>query len=318
MLPEGAHLRESDWTVSFLSNQMMIQADAELKANIAKAQARAAKDGTAIDAAYENYIPQVELQDQGYLCMLNLVRTKMDPNVKRGAIVKALAICTRHRFYNIFKPLLMLSLDQYFEAERPEEQQAILVNLYHTINNMPLNEIPDLSPIQRRLHRATRLRTAANPSAADYFNTSVKWDTPASASSSPSTSTSPVSSGVSSLVPSTSTAVLPIRIPISMESDEVLEASLMTLVNRFQEHIMTIYTALLAEKRVIFLGYQQPARICSECVLSACLLISPPIEGVIKRAFPYANLVNMDFLNVSVKADKRMCRACYVFVSVRR
>jgi len=88
------------------------------------------------------------------------------------------------------------------------------------------------------------------------------------------------------------------RIPLCMESDEVLEASLTTLVNRFQEATMDIYTALLAEKRVIFLGYQQPAAICCDCVLSACLLVSPPVVGTIHRAFPYANLTNMDFLNV--------------------
>jgi hypothetical protein len=314
MLPEGAHLRESDWTVSFLTNAMMIQADTELRKSLAKARAQAQKafdpDGTPIPTELpgdSTYVSEVELQDQGYLVMLNLVRTKMDRSVKRGAIVKALAICTRHRFYNIFKPLLMLSLDQYFDATNIDDQRQILMNLYHTINNMPLHMMPLLSPLQQRLSRATRLRTAATPSANDYFNTHVTWASalPASASAAPSQTTSPTHTSSSPPNPNPNpnpsppgTATLPLRIPISMECDEVLEASVQTLVNRFQSRVMDIYGALLAEKRIIFLGFQQPASICCECVLSACLLISPPIQGTIHRAFPYANLVNMDFLQV--------------------
>jgi hypothetical protein len=41
-----------------------------------------------------------------------------------------------------------------------------------------------------------------------------------------------------------------------MESDEqsVLQASLTMLVNRFQDGVMDLYTALLEEKRGLFLG----------------------------------------------------------------
>ena len=35
--------------------------------------------------------------------VLNLVNTKHDKSVKRGAIVKAMAICTRHPFLHIYK-----------------------------------------------------------------------------------------------------------------------------------------------------------------------------------------------------------------------
>lgn len=35
--------------------------------------------------------------------VLNLVNTKQDKTVKRGAIVKAMAICTRHPFLHIYK-----------------------------------------------------------------------------------------------------------------------------------------------------------------------------------------------------------------------
>lgn len=35
--------------------------------------------------------------------VLNLVNTKQDKRVKRGAVVKAMAICTRHPFLHIYK-----------------------------------------------------------------------------------------------------------------------------------------------------------------------------------------------------------------------
>lgn len=369
MLPEGAHLRESDWTVSFLTNQMLVQAEADLRKAQQKAKekeaaaavaaaAAAGSAGAGAGATPSAVVPEgtvttelvaveVETQSQGYLCMLNLVRTKKDSSVARGAVVKALALVTRHRFYQIFKPLLMLSLDQYFDARAPQDQVRVLANLYHTINNLPLQELPQLSPLQRRLTRATRLRTATNPSAAEFFNVVVKWGgagggpatnasvpsaaasaqpqtpggggaTSPAASASASTGTAATATAPAPIPAPVPVATLPMRIPLCMESDEVLEASLTTLVNRFQESTMDIYTALLAEKRVIFLGYQQPAAICCDCVVSACLLVSPPVVGTIHRAFPYANLTNMDFLNVYAiaamrcEADGKRRQCCFI------
>jgi hypothetical protein len=319
MLPEGAHLRESDWTVSFLTNGMMVRARDELqKAQqkvIEKATATATANATAAGedpaaataaalaqlSQTQVFISESETQEQGYVCMLNLVRTKLDKGVKRGAVVKALAICTRHRFYHIFKPLLMLCLDQYFDVptHAVEDQVQLLANLYHTINNLPLESMPVLDPLARRLARANRLRTATNPSAADYFMTTVRWGAPTTAASTGGNNGAVSPAAVSGGTAGTSgVATLPLRIPLCMESDEVMEASLTTLVNRFQDGVMDLYTALLAEKRVLFLGYQQPASVCCDCVLSACLLVSPPLVGTLHRAFPYANLTNMDFLSV--------------------
>ena len=65
-----------------------------------------------------------------------------------------------------------------------------------------------------------------------------------------------------------------------------------------QEATVQIHNALLLQKRVVFLGYQQPASVACKAVLSACLLISPPFVGTLERAVPYANLTNMEFLSV--------------------
>jgi hypothetical protein len=54
------------------------------------------------------------------------------------------------------------------------------------------------------------------------------------------------------------------KLPLVMDEDEVGEASLVNLVDKFGEHTMKIFTALLSEKRIFFLGYQRPAGYVSE------------------------------------------------------
>ncbi|KAJ3123034.1 hypothetical protein HK098_002254 [Nowakowskiella sp. JEL0407] len=84
------------------------------------------------------------------LYTLNLVRTKHIPGAKRGARVKAMAVASRHQWVHVFKPLLVLALDRFFET--PVE--AILCNLFNAINSVDLNNIPRLSLLERKIFRA--------------------------------------------------------------------------------------------------------------------------------------------------------------------
>jgi hypothetical protein len=89
----------------------------------------------------------------------------------------------------------------------------------------------------------------------------------------------------------------------------VSDASVVGLFKRFREQTMVIYSALLAEKRVIFLGHGLPARDVCNCVVSACLLVSPPLLGTLNRAFPYANLTQLEFLEVWRDCERKEPRA---------
>ncbi|PHH69841.1 hypothetical protein CDD80_6457 [Ophiocordyceps camponoti-rufipedis] len=79
--------------------------------------------------------------------VLNLVNTKHDKSVKRGAIVKAMAVCTRHPFLHIYKPLLLLALEEYFKSPALET----LALLYDAVNAMDLSLMPKLSILERSL-----------------------------------------------------------------------------------------------------------------------------------------------------------------------
>lgn len=52
---------------------------------------------------------------------------------------------------------------------------------------------------------------------------------------------------------------LPVKVPLTLHDDDVGEPSLTRLIKRFKENTMTIFNAILSEKRVLFLGYNHPA-----------------------------------------------------------
>ena len=69
---------------------------------------------------------------------INLVQTKMDTAVRRGAIVKAMAIFSRYHYTDIFKEILSIALEAYFE----EKNVSVLEGLYKTLNGVDLREVP--------------------------------------------------------------------------------------------------------------------------------------------------------------------------------
>ena len=198
-----------------------------------------------------------------FLYCMNLVRTKHNAEWTRGARVKSLAICSKHQYMHVFKPLLILALEQYFAT--PEV--AVIEDLYNAINSMDLKSIPNYSLAEKKLLRASMSDFSVpmvHPTHVNYGPTKI-----------------------------------PVKVPLTMLPDEVSEQSIVPLIAKFGDQLMTIYNALLLERRVIFLGYGHPAGEVCDAVLGAMSMVSPPLPAVIRRTFPYTNLVNLDFLQLS-------------------
>jgi len=124
MLPDQAHVRNQDWTVFFLhkdSSQEEDEAERREK-NERRARRRRIRDrAKGIIHESDDEADQEEDLDDDWdddvstdtepeggegpplVYVLNLVNTKQDKSVKRGAVVKAMAICTRHPFLHIYK-----------------------------------------------------------------------------------------------------------------------------------------------------------------------------------------------------------------------
>ena len=63
--------------------------------------------------------------------------------------------------------------------------------------------------------------------------------------------------------------------------------------------VILILNALIAHKRVMFLGHGQPANQVARMVLAACALVTgcgQVLRGITESAFPYANLASLDIL----------------------
>ncbi|RPA86583.1 spindle pole body interacting protein [Ascobolus immersus RN42] len=120
MLPDQIHKRESDWTIFFLH-----------------------KSADQVD-------PNAEQDPTGMpplVYVLNLVMTKYEKDAVRGARCKAMAICTRHSFLHIYKPILLLALEEYFKSPTLET----LAEVYESVNSMDLSAMPELSTFERHI-----------------------------------------------------------------------------------------------------------------------------------------------------------------------
>ncbi|KAG0091989.1 hypothetical protein BGZ92_011163 [Podila epicladia] len=309
MLPDGAHLRPADWTIFFLNQ--------------------------AKPAPWNGNKALTESTENPLLYVLNLVRTNHDASIRRGATVKAMAICTTHQYLHVYKPVLLLALENYFKNPTID----VLKTLYESVNSMELNP-PDLSPFER-----TILRSSDNKELfIEKFEAAAGEDSMAQQQP-PTPSKVDMAHGLGIVVGQTpkgkdaaapknrdcqfyETKVvydgikIPIRVPLSINPEEVGEFSLIKLITTFSPNspssqnphpyhahldsngpnthpIMLLMNALLTGKRVIFLGNGHPAGDVANFVLAACALGSGSggvLRGFPERAYPYTNLAGIDHL----------------------
>ncbi|KAG5647063.1 hypothetical protein DXG03_001433 [Asterophora parasitica] len=141
MLPDGAETQLDDWTIFFL-NQTPFN-------TISPVLALETPETKAVPLPGEQDDSPKDKPD--LLCVLNLVRTKHDKTLDRGAKVLALAICTRHPFIQIFKPFLLMALDDYFS----DPSQDCLARLFDAVNSMDLSGAPLLTRYEKILMRSS-------------------------------------------------------------------------------------------------------------------------------------------------------------------
>jgi hypothetical protein len=124
MLPDQAHVRNQDWTMFFLHKDTSQEEEDEER--VAKEERRRRRrrrrdrekgiihesddedDEENLDDDDDWDDESTDSEPEGgegppLIYVLNLVNTKQDKTVKRGAVVKSMAICTRHPFLHIYK-----------------------------------------------------------------------------------------------------------------------------------------------------------------------------------------------------------------------
>eukprot|EP01088_Endostelium_zonatum_P006525 TRINITY_DN18660_c0_g1_i1.p1 TRINITY_DN18660_c0_g1~~TRINITY_DN18660_c0_g1_i1.p1 ORF type:complete len:740 (-),score=187.96 TRINITY_DN18660_c0_g1_i1:23-2242(-) len=234
-----------------------------------------------------------------FLYCLNKVVNKSDNTVRRGAVVKALAICSRHSFVHIYRPLLILALDHIQTLSNSTEYEAALKEIYDSINNaqpsLPPSQNPKKSSLSsvynsimyRRLESQSKSGRAAmsniyqTPMEVDLLLTYTPGDLSHTAANSKMKLRAPI---------------YPIEDNIGLgEHNQISQ-----LITRFGvQNFLTIFNAALTGKRVVFVGKHCTSEELSNCVLATISTVCPPLRGVSKRSFPYTNLANLaSFLGI--------------------
>jgi hypothetical protein len=356
MLPDQAHMRNQDWTIFFLHKDTSAEEEEREARRERRRKRRRRKEGLDDDSTTDgpeepddqeeedgDYDTESEFEQDPdgppLVYVLNLVNTKLDNTVKRfvtrhsllskkltksrGSIVKAMAICTRHSFLHIYKPLLLLALEEYFRAPVIDTLAA----LYNALNAMDLSLLPKLSFFESFVIHASDAKDMfiekfeqmirqrkRNDVARDTLESS------ADAQSKPKTYALPRDTHEFESKINYNGIPVPVKIPTSLAPETVGDFSLIKLIQTFStphstqpqpfalhphlttngaytHPIIVLVNALLTQKRIIFLGHNRPSGEVAEAVLAACALASGGIlRGFVRHAFPYTDLTKVDDL----------------------
>lgn len=337
MLPDGAHVRAQDWTIFFLHKDGAAAEEDDTQHRKRRRRRRISENGdTEAGAEFDEDDEEAGDEESSdsenepdnvdgppLVYVLNLVNMKQDATVKRGAIVKAMAICTRHSFLHIYKPLLLLALQQYFANPVLET----LASLYEAVNSMDLSLLPRLTYHEKSILQASDAKDLF----LEKFEAIIAQRMAQKGTNSPPSPSQQASSrnrfGLPRDTHDFDTVVryanvpVPVKIPVAPSPETVGDFSLIKLITTFsQPHttsptpfnpthphlttsgalthpIIVLLNALLTQKRIIFLGHNLPSSEVAEAVLGACALASGGLlRGFTRHAFPYTDLTKIDDL----------------------
>ncbi|KAF5855093.1 hypothetical protein ETB97_010058 [Aspergillus alliaceus] len=338
MLPDQTHVRSQDWTIFFLhkdSNADQEDDDSvkEEKKRKKKKTSGRSRDGDGTDDSEEDQVVSAKEEESSdeeeeggegppLMYVLNLVNTKQDHTVKRGAVVKAMAICTRHSFLHIYKPLLLLALEDYFKNPYLET----LASLYNALNAMDLSLLPKLSLLERQILQASNCKDMFIEKFEQMIRQRIEEEGGSFDTDSPPSPKKTIKYALPRDTHEFESKIvyndipIPVKVPTVIWPEVVGDFSLIKLIQIFSvshntspqpfpihphlttsgpytHPIIVLVNAMLTQKRVVFLGHNRPSGEVAEAVLAACALASGGIlRGFTRHAFPYTDLTKIDDL----------------------
>ena len=245
-----------------------------------------------------------------FLYCYNLVRTKKDSSVDRGAVVKAIALCSPYPFIHCMQRLLTCCLDAVYEHQQhnktthrsgatssEDSYMTLLSSLFTSINRAVL--LPQMPP--RSPHYRSLLRSSMVPNGMGSRQQSLNLLPPSCGS----TNSGPQNSCLGA--PQTTIRVtlglhgancVPLVLPRYLEVDMVGNSQLIPLLTLFRQDVVHIIDAVLHNRRVLFVGHMSSMLSSDVCnaVLATCTLFSPPFVSMLTKCYPYANLTDLSFL----------------------
>ena len=269
MLPEGAHNRDSDYTVMFLNRK-----------------------APHVDEAYwlNPLQEQPTTATTNFLYGLNLVRTKHDVSVRRGAVVKAMAVFSCFQWIEVLKPVLEQSLERYFANPSID----VLAELFSSLNAIDLTTMPRPTTLEQIIMRRN------TPFSSLGSISGEQPQPPMWTHLLPLTLAAGRERGGEAADAAAPSIKFTLTVPLHLSPDEVGDISLTRLVKTFGDATMRIFHAVLRRQRILFVGYSHSALDLAQFVLSTVAMVAPALPNVIRRTYPYANLTDLSFLEVGL------------------
>jgi len=235
-----------------------------------------------------------------------------------------MAICTRHSFLHIYKPLLLLALEEYFR----EPVLETLASLYDALNAMDLSLLPKLSDYESFVLGASDAKDMFVEKFELMIRHRKKLDAAKEGAESSADSQSkrqqtyalPRDTHEFESKINYNGIPVPVKVPTALSPETVGDFSLIKLIQTFSlphttqpqpfalhphlttsgaftHPIIVLVNALLTQKRIIFIGHNQPSSSVAEAVLAACALASGGLlRGFVRHAFPYTDLTKVEDL----------------------
>jgi len=197
----------------------------------------------------------------------NLVKNKKDDNIKRGSLIRAIALCSKdlNRLQS-FEPILKYYLNVYSNldiSKNLNKLEYLLNEFYHGIN--------DLIPLISKQH----LTLTPNELLEIPMDLEENLEK------------------MSLFYKTGSTKPLKLDVDTSYFKNYT-EPSLLEFIKKFGDKTMLIYNSILTEEKILFIGYE--CSIEETCnFVNSCITLMSPIN-ISERVFPYEHLLNLDFL----------------------
>ena len=257
---------------------------------------------------------------QDPLFVVNVVKVRHIAGVRRGARVKALAVTSKHPWVHVFKPLLDLALEMYFES--PSDQT--LVNVFQSLNALDTRHIPVLAHTEKKVLR-TIIRNAHH-----HYNPPNLVSRPLKYSDDLDAKLDILHFPYDIEVPLEFCNVsIPLVLPLALYPAEFGDVSFVSFFNMistaqvvgplpqtrwkndvpFTWHphidngpsthpVLLVLYSILTEKRLLFLGHGKPSKTVANCVLTCAAISSLGYmkDQVVSRCFPYMSLASLDVL----------------------
>jgi len=251
---------------------------------------------------------------------INIIMNHSDSSVRRGAVVKTIALFSAFPWIESLKWTLFAALEESFVT--PTDMPL----LFAALNSVQVQHLPHPTVLDRQV----MLRSSVDVQVYGRLLAMQVQKRKLRESSATATTTAAVAAAPSGEKEQTQEQkrseaeaeaeegqqslpnvlhdyhhVVPFKIgdkpyklsiPLYLSSDQIGDLNFSRLLSVFRHDTMRIYSAILAGQRVLFVGHGHAAKDVAQMVLSAVAMLCPALPGLVRRAFPYTTLSDLSFL----------------------